>query len=116
MARPILITMPHPINRLLSRKNADCLTWLAVVLCAIAVSLFSVEAKASEAYRCHSIQQADQRQACLARTLGEPYRCHSIRDPDLRNQCLAMIRGEPYRCHSIRDLNLRQRCLAEVTR
>ena len=69
----------------------------------LAVTAGALLANASDAYRCHSIQNADDKQFCLATTRHESYRCHSVRNDDLRNRCLALIKGEPYRCHSIRD-------------
>ena len=53
------------------------------------------------ASECFSIQNADQRNACLASAKRDKSYCYKIRDADLREGCLASIQGETYGCFKI---------------
>jgi len=66
------------------------------------------------ASECFSIQDADQRNACLASAKSDKSYCFKIRDADLREGDLAPLQGETYGCFKIQDPDARAACLGET--
>jgi hypothetical protein len=63
---------------------------------------------------CFSIQDADQRNACLASAKNDKSYCFKIKSEDLREGCLAPLQGETYGCFKIQDPDARAACLGET--
>ena len=63
---------------------------------------------------CFSIQDADQRNACLASAKKDKSYCFKIQDAELREGCLAPLKGETYGCFKIQDPDSRAACLGET--
>lgn len=64
------------------------------------------------AQRCHSIDDSDLKNLCLAVTEKRSSRCRSIQSIDTRHFCLAFVDKNATRCYSIRNKDSRNICLA----
>lgn len=68
------------------------------------------------ASECFSIQDADQRNACLASAKNDKSYCFKIQEDDGRNACLAEVKRDRSHCFRIQSEDLRNDCLANTPR
>lgn len=91
-------------------KKPDMKLSMRPLLLALGCLLYSASAVANESY-CHSIQNADKKNLCLAVAKGQQSYCHSVQESDTRNMCLAMVTRQTSYCHSIGSSDARNFCL-----
>jgi hypothetical protein len=80
------------------------------IVCAL---IWTPAALASE---CYSIQDVDQRNACLASSKNDKSYCFKIQGADQRNACLAREKGDRGYCFKIQSDDLQKDCLANTPR
>ena len=82
--------------------------WVVAVM---GLGPWGAAAAANESH-CYSIQDADQKNQCLALAKRQESYCYSIRAQDLKNLCLAQTKNQKSYCYSIRSNDTKNQCLA----